>query len=326
VLQPGANDDEGFFKWLQECLHTHRVDVVLPIGDETTAVVSRLKPRLQEYVNMPVADWEQMRIASSKMETMRLAASIGMSIPRTYSPDEPVEAFPVVVKANTGSGRVRYVNSARELRNCGRDDVVVQEYVAGEGCAFFGLLDHGEPRAKFMHRRLREYPVTGGASTAAESLVDPILSELGLRILKALRWHGVAMVEFKRDRDGQYRLMEINPKFWGSLDLAITAGVEFPWLAVLMATGAPFASIEDYRVGARFRWVFDDLIHAVARPRDLGAFLRDFWDPMVADDLRFDDPGPSLFRAVTAGITIVGRMAQGTLRYPHGLPQAPVPE
>lgn len=67
-----------------------------------------------------------------------------------------------------------------------------------------------------MHKRMREYPITGGSSTAAESMYDPELRDLGLTLLKALDWHGVAMVEFKKDsRDGKYKLMEINPKFWG---------------------------------------------------------------------------------------------------------------
>jgi predicted ATP-grasp superfamily ATP-dependent carboligase len=78
-----------------------------------------------------------------------------------------------------------------------------------------------------MHRRIREYPITGGASTAAESFYDPALRDLRLTLLRALNWHGVAMVEFKKDqRDGTHKL--INAKFWGSLDLAIAAGVDFP--------------------------------------------------------------------------------------------------
>ena len=321
TIYPAPQDEQAFLEWLLSTIRAQRIDVVLPIGDATTAAVSRLKARIEPYARVPVADWEAMRIASSKRETMRLAETIGVAIPRTYALDEAVESFPVVVKASEGSGNVRYVNTAAELAACERGPAVVQEYIPGEGRAFFALFDHGVPRAVFMHRRLREYPVTGGPSTAAESIADPNLAELGLRLLQALRWHGVAMVEFKRDRrDGRYRLMEINPKFWGSLDLAICAGVEFPWLTVRMALGESFPPVTEYRIGARFRWVFEDVLHVLARPRALGVFLRDFWAPGAQDDLRWDDPGPSLFRAATLGSIVLKRIAKGTLQHPHGIP------
>jgi len=73
-----------------------------------------------------------------------------------------------------------------------------------------------------MHHRLREDPPTGGQSTAARAYFSEQLKEYGLRLLQALRWHGAAMVEFKLDsRSGQFVLMEINGKFWGSLELAL---------------------------------------------------------------------------------------------------------
>jgi predicted ATP-grasp superfamily ATP-dependent carboligase len=320
-IYPPPEDHEAFLDWLLSTIREQRIDVVLPIGDVTTTTISRLKAHIEPYARVPVADWEVMRIASSKQETVRFAEAIGIDIPRTYTPSEPVESFPVVVKASEGSGQVRYANTPAELAACARGQVVVQEYIPGEGRAFFALFDHGVPRAMFMHRRLREYPVTGGPSTAAESISDPVLAEHGLALLQALKWHGVAMVEFKRDRrDGRYRLMEINPKFWGSLDLAICAGVEFPWLTARMAAGESFPSVTAYRVGAKFRWVFDDLLHVLARPQDFGVFLKDFWNPAVQDDLRWDDPGPVVFRAAAIGAIILKRIARGALRHPHGIP------
>jgi predicted ATP-grasp superfamily ATP-dependent carboligase len=133
------------------------------------------------------------------------------------------------------------------------------------------------------------------------------------------------MVEFKRDRrDGSYRLMEINPKFWGSLDLSIAAGVEFPWLAVQAALGEPVDETFPYPVGLRFRWTFEDLMHTIARPQSLGAFLRDF-SPQVRSDLVWSDPLPLLVGgAITSG-NVVRRLARGRLRAPHGRPTAQQP-
>jgi predicted ATP-grasp superfamily ATP-dependent carboligase len=98
-------------------------------------------------------------------------------------------------------------------------------------------------------------------STLCESTsVDPEALEYGTRLLSHLGWHGVAMVEFKRDdRDGALRLMEINARFWGSLQLAIDAGVDFPGILVDIAMGQEPPALPAYRLGARSRWLLGDL-------------------------------------------------------------------
>lgn len=90
------------------------------------------------------------------------------------------------------------------------------------------LFNKGEQRAIFTHKRLREYPISGGPSTLRESIRYPEIEEYALDLLTALNWHGVAMVEFRVDaRDGKPKLIEINPGFWTGLPLAIYAGVDF---------------------------------------------------------------------------------------------------
>src|SRR5205085_6819270 len=96
----------------------------------------------------------------------------------------------------------------------------------------FALFDRGALVADFAHRRLREKPPAGGASVLSESApVDPCLREQVVRLLGSIGWHGVAMVEYKHDlRSGATVLMEVNGRFWGSLQLAVDAGVDFPFL------------------------------------------------------------------------------------------------
>jgi predicted ATP-grasp superfamily ATP-dependent carboligase len=314
-------EDEAFLPALLEHVDRLSVDVILPIGGAATSEISRDKAAAEAHAAVPVAPWESMVIAADKRRSAALAEELGVPVPRTYADRESVDSFPVVAKRAWGSGVVRYVNSPAELSASTFADSLVQEYVPGAGYGFFALFDQGEERAVFMHRRIREFPVTGGASTAAVSVYDPLLEELGLRMLRGLRWHGVAMVEFKRDsRDGRYKLVEVNPKFWGSLDLAVEAGVEFPWLAVQLALGRPLPTQDGYPTGVRFRWVFEDLMHAVARPRDLGAFLSDFRDGSVRHDFDRADLKPSL---IAAGRTLAGlavRAKRRALLRPHGAP------
>src|SRR5439155_108988 len=110
-------------------------------------------------------------------------------------------------------------------------------------------------------RRLREKPPAGGVSVYRESIAaPPELVAAGTRLLEVLDWRGVAMVECKRDlATNRYVFMEVNGRLWGSLQLAIDAGVDFPALLVACASGREVAPVWDYQVGVRSRWVWGDV-------------------------------------------------------------------
>ena len=158
--------------------------------------------------------------------------------------------------------------------------------------------------ASFAHKRLREYPATGGASTLRESVRRDDIRDMALSLLKALDWFGVAMVEFKLDpRDGIFKLMEINPRFWGSLSLAVAAGVNFPYLLYSMSYGENFKPVEQYQIGKRCRWLLPgDILHFIFNPRRASLLPQFFhlWDRNMAYDiLSFEDPLPVLGRILT---------------------------
>jgi predicted ATP-grasp superfamily ATP-dependent carboligase len=321
VVHAAPDEDENaFIADILETIDRMGIDVVLPIGDASTRTLSRNQAVINDHAATCLADWDAMRLACFKENTFPLARRLGVPAPETYTAPEDVAEFPVVVKKSVGSGGVRYVKTPDELAGIDTSDALIQEYIPGDGYGLFALFDSGRERAIFMHRRIREYPITGGASTAAESFYDPELRDLGLTLLRALNWHGVAMVEFKKDqRDGTYKLMEINAKFWGSLDLAIAAGVDFPWLAVKMALGEPEDDVTEYRVGLRFRWVFDDLMHLAARPRSFPDVMRDF-RMGVENDIFLDDLMPAVLDSARTIASLVRGIATFRLRYPHGNP------
>jgi len=155
-----------------------------------------------------------------------------------------------------------------------------------------------EPRATFAYRRLREYPVSGGPSTLRESVRDEALCRTTERLLSALGWVGVAMAEFKVDpRDGQRKLLEVNPRFWGSLHHAIVSGVDFPHLLCRMAMEGDVPIQQEYRVGVRSRSVIHgELMHFISNPERF--HLRPgFLDFSIPDDLlSTTDPWPVVGR------------------------------
>ncbi|MEI6457077.1 MAG: ATP-grasp domain-containing protein [bacterium] len=334
VIAPDPEKDPRFADFLLEYVKKNKFDVLLPISFAAVMQVSRIRDELEKYIKIPLADDHALGIAGIKDCTIQYAEKIGIRIPKTWYPkiESDVAAiaheisYPAVIKGSEESGFVRYANSPEELsekyRMIARYSPVIQEYITGDGYGFFALYNHGKARAIFMHKRIREYPVTGGPSAVAESVYDPALRDAGLRILDSLNWHGVAMVEFKKDqKTGEFVLMEINPKFWGSLGLSIAAGVDFPYLATRMATDGDIELVNHYETGVKYRWLFPaDVFHVITNPRMLPQFIRDFGDRSIHYDLDIHDPMPSILQV---GMTIAEfflRVKQKRFWRPHGRP------
>jgi len=320
-IYPSPQNETAFVKSVADRAISDRIDVVLPIGYDANTVLSKHLGEFDGVTEVPVVTWDSMKVASDKAATMEFAKNLGIGIPRTYSTIDDVDSFPVVVKGAGGAGRLRYVNSRQELAEMHPSESVMQEYVPGVGYGYFALFNKGELKASFMHRRIREYPVTGGASSAAESVHDPELERAGSKLLKSLNWHGVAMAEFKKDtRDGKFKLMEINPKFWGSLDLSIVSGIDFPYLDVKMAMDGDVEPVVKYRTGERFTWPFpNDVMHVLARPSSAPAFLHDVRDRNVHTNIWLDDVFPNVFQLVITIGTVVVHLKRGDLKHPHGI-------
>jgi predicted ATP-grasp superfamily ATP-dependent carboligase len=147
--------------------------------------------------------------------------------------------------------------------------ILVQERIVGPGIGVFLLIWDGKTVAAFGHRRLRETPPSGGVSVYRESVVpDDSLIARSRALLDEFDWLGVAMIEYKVDEStGIPYLMEVNGRFWGSLQLAIDAGIDFPTLLVRNALGNTSTPSAPPRAGIRSRWEWGDVNHLLARFR-----------------------------------------------------------
>jgi predicted ATP-grasp superfamily ATP-dependent carboligase len=190
----------------------------------------------------------------------------------------PAVIKPIQSRIQTDAGwvatTVHYAYSDQELRQLYRDTPylsshpsLIQQRIVGPGIGVFLLFDRGRLITEFAHRRLREKPPAGGASVLRESAaVDSRLREYAQRLLGPIGWHGVAMMEYKEDaRTGQPFLMEVNGRFWGSLQLAIDAGVDFPYLVYQLALGRTPKSAPAYQIGVKSRWLLGDVDHLLLR-------------------------------------------------------------
>jgi predicted ATP-grasp superfamily ATP-dependent carboligase len=323
-----------FIEYLLKLCYKKKYAALIPVGHDATILLSKEKKRFRTLTKIPVADFEKLAIAARKDKTLELAVNLKIPTPRTLKLDEKGGEtkeidYPLVVKGATGSGLLHYANNPRELlekasiikKISGRQPIV-QEYIKGEGYGFFALYNYGKPKAIFMHKRLREYPITGGPSTCAVSIYDTKLKDYGIKLLNALKWHGVAMVEFKKSiKDNEFKLMEINTKFWGSLDLAITAGVDFPYLLYKMTTEGDAPTIFNYKVGVRFMWPFpDDFLHTLSNPKNFKNYVKDLSDKRVKKNILFSDLKPSVIQLLQTTSLLLRKLKEPLkLRYPQGM-------
>jgi predicted ATP-grasp superfamily ATP-dependent carboligase len=245
--------------------------------------------------NADRADWESAGItvgcppddvlmrAFDKASTLEYAAACGVVAPSTRVPDSAEECraaaeeigYPCVIKprfSNAWDGHTLlpqrgpvFVGNAAQL-----DEVVagwkqgeywplIQAFAPGRGKGVFALCDRGVPVMWFAHERLREVRPSGAGSSLRRSVpLEARLREPAERLLRAMQWHGPAMVEF-RDDGGQPLLMEVNGRFWGSLELAVRAGADFPlrWMDIL--EGRAVEPPVDYEVGTSLRWIWGDV-------------------------------------------------------------------
>jgi len=312
--------------------------MLLPMEDETLALIAQYHDDFSRITYLPVVSFEKLQFARSKDKILQLAEKLGIPVPRTWYIDDISELnrlketlpYPVVIKPRVSSGAmgILYPKHQREflqqymLVHQRFPYPLIQELIPHKGIGYGAsfLIDHkGQVKASFVHKRLREYPVTGGASTLRESVRHDGIRDMALTLLKALDWFGVAMVEFKEDpRDGVLKLMEINPRFWGSLSLAVEAGVNFPYLLYRMSRGENFEPVEEYQLGKRCRWLLPgDILHFIFNPKRMSLlpeFLRFFDTNTAYDILSFRDPLPVLGRLLTPLTFIYDRDMKQRLR------------
>lgn len=306
LVVPDALVDPGaFVNGISEAVSEHALDAVIPVSDITTLTLAQAVDAGTLHSRICTPAYAQLELAADKQKTLELGRQLGVPVPRSVvvsargqAFDEPDFPFPVVVKPARsrvwGDGRwhfnsVCYAHSRDHLRTIldsleePQYPVLVQERIEGPGIGVFACYDHGRLLALFSHRRIREKPPSGGVSVLRESVpVDPTAGAHARALLETLQWHGVAMVEFKQDkRDGRLKLMEINGRLWGSLQLAIDAGVDFPAIMARLLAGERVEEIPTYRSGVLTRWLWGDI----------DALLSLFLKPKKDLDLPPDHPG-----------------------------------
>ena len=308
-----------YIKGLKGILKQHKPNILLPISDLSLQLVLEEEIEIRTLVTLPTIDAATFRTISGKAQLLEQAHKLGIKVPASVtitSKDNSATRlslltqqikYPAILKPSRStfhskgsfhSAPTQYVYSAKEAIDCITNmatqfpdtlELLLQERIQGCGVGVFALCYKGSPHYLFAHQRLLEKPPKGGRSVLSQSIpIDLAPIQEAKKLLTHYQWNGVAMVEFKKDAHGNHYLMEINPRFWGSLQLAINAGRHYPTQLVrlflnerekeLLNTQEP-----PYQTDTQLRWLLGTVDHALIRLKQEG--LRAFWDMITADSL-----------------------------------------
>lgn len=272
-----------------------RIDVLVPVSDASAESLLQYSALLPPRVRLPFPPLDTFRLGTDKSAMQALASTAGFAIPRAVLVASAAEldaaipnlSLPAIVKPHRSvvrdaSGasthldvlfaddRVALADAVRSLPATAYP-VLLQERIVGDAVGCFALRWQGKVVACFAHRRLREKPPAGGISVFRESIaLSEPLRVATTQLLDALDWSGVAMVECKRETSsGKHVFIELNGRLWGSLQLAIDAGVDFPALLVALALGDDSYAVTPraFTPGVRSQWFWGDVDHLYARLR-----------------------------------------------------------
>jgi predicted ATP-grasp superfamily ATP-dependent carboligase len=315
--------------------------VLIPTRDETVAAFSRYRDELAEFFTVSTGEWESVQWAWDKKKSYELAETLDIPCPKSFNPKNADElptlydrlplAIKPAVKENffyaTGAKAWRcnsieqlhrnYERAARQIRP---EEILIQEIIPGDGseqyswCAF---VRNGQPHSTLVARRFRQHPREfGRAATYVETADAPVIEELSERFVRAIRYHGLVEIEYKRDpRDGRYKLLDVNARAWGFHALGAASGVDFPWLLYADMLGLP---IEPVRAKPGVGWLrlvtdvptaLSDIVHGSVSP---AAYLKSLFATRVESVFALIDPLPFLAEIVLLPWLIAKKLPSGS--------------
>ncbi len=328
-LPPYQPERREWLTALERLLEQEKFDLVVPCTDNALLPLRAARERLSKHAQLLLADEAVYDVLSDKIATVQLAEKLGIGQPLSRVVTAPGQlsqavkelGLPVVVKPRHSVSaidphskqHVWLARSERELNEgllgvSAEQPALLQSFVMGRGVGVEVLAQSGEVLFAFQHERVHE-PLRGGGSTYRRGVaVEPSLLEATKKLVKAVNLTGVAMYEFRIDRDsGAQYFFEVNARFWGSLPLAVASGADFPRFAAEMILEGRREFPAEYQYGLYsrnlildLRWCFDNLLadhndrFLLTEPRGqtLLEWLNIFKGVERSDTFVLDDPLP----------------------------------
>ncbi len=256
---PSDIGDDALVARIETVASEHGCQVLFPCDDLGVQFTVRNRTRLEQRLRLtPVSSAASLALAGNKARLTSYLSELGIDHPRSVissAGERPAPArlqslrLPVIAKAaqmSGGKSLYRCETPAQIAAACDRlaregQPFLVQEWINGPDADCSILALNGRILAHTTQRSISKDPKF---APAGEIMLEehPALVEATAKIATALNWSGLAHLDAVLDvEEGRYKVLEINPRCWGSLLASTAAGVNFPKLAVQTALGIPFS-------------------------------------------------------------------------------------
>lgn len=301
--------------------------VLFITSDDFLNSVSKNRALLEEHYRLNLPAHHIVESTTDKFKQHHLAAQAGIPVPTTFVADDMEQVqrisdeipLPAFIKGREASAwrrrmgvdRKGFVVKTREellaafrlIFECGATGLI-QEIIPGPDTSHFKascyISQSGDVLLAFGLQKIRQQPKGFGFGCLVQSVHYLELLEIGTRFLKAIGYRGVGSAEFKYDRrDGKFKLIELNPRYWQQNALAEKCGMNFPLIHYLDLTGQEPKALSGYREGIKWVNLYSDLQSFRDYQRELGLPLTDWFrslkGPRMYSDHAWDDVLPGLY-------------------------------
>lgn len=334
----------GYVRALLSLVEADDSPIVIPVREEDVYVLSKYKDTFEDHCSAIVPSFDVLRTVYDRLRLIEIAESAGVPVPETrLLTDVDDWDRELIVKSRWNLLSNEFVDSCppdelsrvkklihlepgkqpdsdgicEELRHV----PIAQEFIPREDeYMFAALCDHGVPLATFQHRQIRGNSYRGGGGVYRESVYDPELESVALRLLDHLNWNGLACIEYVKDANtDEFVLMEINPRMWQSLSATVRMGADFPYYYWLHATDRSEKIDPQYVIGVGCHYLRGEIEYLMSvlredspliEPPPVPCALWEFASSVVEqpnfDYLCRDDPLPLVDELVTSARTFLG--------------------
>ncbi|WP_254273035.1 ATP-grasp domain-containing protein [Haloarcula marina] len=305
------------------------VKAIAPVREEDIYVLAKYRDEFAEHLNVVWPEMETLARAHDRVELVAAAERAGVAVPDTeLLTDVDDWDRRLIAKGRYGILTNHYVADIppTESRSMPKTQYfqpnqppdtdalidrmghvpIVQEYVPGTEYTVRALYHEGEPLFSTQKALRRGFKYPRGPSVYHEAVDIPELWDAARAVLDELEWHGLASVGFIGDEEtGEFKLLEINPRFWSSLPCDLHAGVDYPYYYWQLATGDTGPFDPPYRPGTASHFLRGELVHLLSvateeyafvdKPslaRTAGTMLGSMVTQPHFDFLSLDDPRP----------------------------------
>ena len=278
-------DKSAHIEVIRKCIESKKYNLLVTTSDDTAEALSLMKDEYKDVINIDVNPPDIFYMAYDKNNTMKACMENGVPCPKTYFDIQDVETllskeiqYPIVVKPRKGFGAIGFhkVDDESQLKilcESIKTDIskyVFQEYIPQTGvlykCDMF-VDCNNEIRSVCVYSKNRWFPVDGGSSVCNVTAVRPDIVESCSKLLKAIKWRGVADFDLIEDpRDGIAKIIEINPRTPACVKIVFEAGVNLAKQIVQLAFGQSVSSFMNYTNDVRLRCIHTDVLWFMKSP------------------------------------------------------------